>query len=319
MRNEKPSINISSFVENAPKKLQPEVLVGHECFKSRRITSARIQKLGLALAGFSHYIHEGRLQMVGQSEISYLNQLSIDKRIEAIKNLDLAKICCVLITKNLEPPKEFIEIAESFCLPVVRTPQVSSVAIGIVSKYLQEVLAPQITLHGVLIGMYGLGIYLQGESGIGKSECALDLITRGHRLISDDALIVKKIGDALEGMAPELTYEHLEIRGLGIINIRDLFGVSSVGKQINIDLCIELRRWDELKEIERLGLEIQEEEIFGVKIPKFILPVSSGRNISTLVETAVRLHLLRSAGYDAAQKLIEKHTEILKAVGSSID
>jgi HPr kinase/phosphorylase len=174
-------------------------------------------------------------------------------------------------------------------------------------------LAPQTMLHGVLLGMYGLGVFLQGESGIGKSECALDLITRGHHLISDDAVWVKKIGDKLEGRSPELTYEHLEIRGLGIINIRDLFGVSAVGKQIKIDLCIELKKWDELGEIERLGLETKETEIFGVRIPKFVLPVSSGRNVSTLVETAVRVHLLRATGYDAAQKLIKKHMEILSA------
>ncbi|HEX8249631.1 MAG TPA: HPr(Ser) kinase/phosphatase [Pyrinomonadaceae bacterium] len=312
-KNEKPSIDISEFVEKSPTQFQIEVLAGRQSLRSRRITSARIQKLGLALAGFSHYIHEGRVQIVGQSEISYLNQLAVEKRIEAIRNLDLKKICCVLLTKNLEPPREFLEIAEEFNLPVLRTAQVSSVAIGIVSDFLQEMLAPQTMLHGVLLGMYGLGVFLQGESGIGKSECALDLIVRGHHLISDDAVWVKKIGDKLEGAAPELTYEHLEIRGLGIINIRDLFGVSAIGKQKKIDLCIELKKWADLKEIERLGLETQEAEIFGVKLPKFVLPVSSGRNVSTLVETAVRVHLLRATGYDAAQKLIAKHTEILSA------
>jgi HPr kinase/phosphorylase len=310
-KNEKPSIDIEEFVNKSQAQIQIEVLAGHKYLKKRRVTSARIQKLGLALAGFSHYIHEGRVQIVGQSEISYLNQLETEKRIEAIRNLDLKKICCVLLTKNLEPPREFMEIAEETGLPVIRTPQVSSVAIGIVSNFLQEMLAPRTMLHGVMLGMYGLGVFLKGESGIGKSECALDLITRGHRLISDDAVWVKKIGEKLEGSAPELTYEHLEIRGLGIINIRDLFGVSSVGKQKKIDLCVELKRWDDLEEIERLGIETQEEEIFGVKIPKFVLPVSSGRNVSTLVETAVRLHLLRTNGYDAAQRLIEKHTRIL--------
>jgi HPr kinase/phosphorylase len=251
------------------------------------------------------------VQIVGQSEISYLNQLAVEKRIEAIRNLDLKKICCVLLTKNLEPPREFLEIAEESGLPVIRTPEVSSIAIGVVSNFLQEMLAPQTMLHGVLMGMYGMGVFLRGDSGIGKSECALDLIVSGHHLISDDVVRVKKIGDKLEGSSPELTYEHLEIRGLGIINIRDLFGVSAIGKQKKIDLCIELKKWDELEEIERLGIETQEEEIFGVMIPKFVLPVSSGRNVSTVVETAVRLHLLRTTGYDAAQKLIEKHTRIL--------
>jgi HPr kinase/phosphorylase len=312
-KSDKPGISVAEFVKKSPSQLQTEVLTGREQLGSRRITSARIQKLGLALAGFAHYIHKGRLQIVGQSEVSYLFQLAPEKRIEAINNLDLEKICCLLLTKNLELPEEFTRIAATVGLPILRTPQVSSNAIGIVSKFLQEALAPQITQHGVLLGMHGLGVYLRGESGIGKSECALDLIARGHRLISDDAVMIKKIGEELEGSSPELTYEHLEIRGLGIINIRDLFGVSAVGRQSRIDLCIELKKWNELKEIERLGLETQEEEIFGLKIPKFVLPVSSGRNVSTLVETAVRLHLLRTAGYDAAQKLVERHTKILSA------
>jgi Serine kinase of the HPr protein, regulates carbohydrate metabolism len=313
INKEMPSITIRDFVEKSPASLQIEVVAGSDFLSERKITSARIQKLGLALAGFAHYIHMGRVQIVGQSEISYLEQLPSEKRIEAIDNLDLEKICCVLLTKNLTPPVEFLEIAEKRKLPVLRTPQVSSTAIGAVSSFLQEILAPQTTLHAVLLGMYGLGVLIVGSSGIGKSECALDLIARGHQLVSDDAVIVKKIGETLEGYAPELTFEHLEIRGLGIINIRDLFGVSAVSNQKQIDLCIELKRWEELEEIERLGLESREEDIFGVMIPKFVLPVSSGRNLSTLVETAVRVHLLRMKGYDAAQRLIEKHTKILSA------
>jgi HPr kinase/phosphorylase len=159
--------------------------------------------------------------------------------------------------------------------------------------------------------MYGLGVLLLGNSGIGKSECALDLITRGHRLISDDTVIIKKIGKKLEGFAPELTAGHMEIRGLGIINIRDLFGVSAVEPNKKIDLCIELKSWTDVVEIERLGLETATQRILEIEIPKFVLPVSSGRNISTLVETAVRMYLLKSAGFDAAQKLIERHTAVV--------
>jgi HPr kinase/phosphorylase len=281
------------------------------CNSKKFITSSRIQKLGLALAGFAHYIHEGRIQIVGQSEISYLKQLSKEDRVKAIRNLDLEKISCILITKKLELPEEFISITEKAKVPVLRTPKVSSLAIGIVSDFLQKALAPQMTIHAVLLGMYGLGVLIKGKSGIGKSECALDLIARGHQLISDDVVIIKRIGDILEGSATELTFEHLEIRGLGIINIRDLFGVSAVSKQKNIDLCIELRDWQEVEEVERLGLETQEEKFFGVSIPKFLLPVSPGRNLSTLVETAVKIHLLKSKGYNPAEELIKKHSEKL--------
>ena len=289
-----------------------QMVAGEKGLSLREIVSPRIQKLGLALAGFAHYIHAGRLQIVGQSEISYLQQLLPAERVEALNNLDLDKICCILITKNLELPDELETIAEEKNLPILRTPQISSTAINTVSKFLEDILAPEISFHGVLMGMYGLGVLITGESGIGKSECGLDLISRGHRLIADDTVIIKKIGEKLQGSAPELTAEYLEIRGLGIINIRDLFGVSSVGKRKHIDLCIELIKWNETVEIERLGLEKKEERIFDIPVAKFILPVSSGRNISTLVETAVRIYLLRTAGFDAAQKLIEKHTSLIK-------
>ena len=309
--NEDSFITIEDFVASAPEELNLTVLTGAGGVKERIITSPRIQKLGLALAGFTHYIHQGRVQLVGQSEILYLKQLSKENRLDAINNLSLDKISCILITKNLDAPEELVDIAEKINLPVLKTSTVSSTAIGAVSNFLQEKLAPSTSLHSVLLGMYGLGVLLLGKSGIGKSECALDLITRGHRLISDDLVIVKRIGKKLEGYAPELTAGHMEIRGLGIINIRDLFGVSSVEPNKRIDLCIELKEWTVSEDIERLGLETKVEEVLEIKIPKFILPVSSGRNISTLVETAVRMYLLKSAGFDAAQKLIEKHTAVV--------
>lgn len=311
---ENPKVTIADFVKNAPAAMQVELLTGTNNTAERELNSPRIQKLGLALAGFSHYIHAGRVQIVGRSEILYLNQLNGAERIAAIRNLNLEKISCVLITNNLTPPAEFIEIANEIGLPILRTPIVSSSAIEIITKYLLDVLAPQQNIHGVLVGIFGIGVLLLGESGIGKSECALDLITRGHNLISDDVIIVKRIGDKLQGTSPDLTHEHLELRGLGIINIRELFGVSAIGKQKKqIDLCIELKKWNDAGNIERLGLESDEENIFDVKIPKFILPVSSGRNLSTLVETAVRIHLSKISGFDAARELIEKHTKLLAA------
>ena len=306
-----PQITVQEFVENAPAELEIKVLAGESSIAKRTITSERIQKLGLALAGFAHYIHRGRIQIVGQSEILYLSQLSPEKKIEALNHLDFDKISCILISKNLEPLAELKKAAIENEIPILQTPLVSSKTISLVTNYLQEKLAPQITLHGVLLGIYNIGVLILGESGIGKSECALDLITRGHILVSDDAVLIKKVGMRLEGESPELTHEHLEIRGLGIINIRDLFGVSAVGKCKQIELCIKLKKWGEVENIERIGLDIQQEEIFGVKIPKVVLPVSSGRNLSTLVETAVRVHLLRRQGFDAAQKLIEKHTALV--------
>jgi len=308
MLKDNPQITIAAFIEKTFKDLNLKVLAGNSGLLNKRITSTRIQKLGLALAGFAHYIHDGRIQIVGQSEISYLFQLESEKRIEAINHLDLEKITCILITKNLEPPKELLEIAENRGLPILQTPLVSSKAITIISTFLEEILAPHITIHGVLMSLYGIGVLILGESGIGKSECALDLITRGHRLISDDSVVIKKIGEKLYGTAHELTFEYLEIRGLGIINIREIFGVSAIGKVKQIELIIEFERWNSMKEIDRLGLETQVTEILGVQIKKFVLPVSAGRNLSTLVETAVRVHLVETSGVNSAQKMIERHS-----------
>jgi HPr kinase/phosphorylase len=306
-------ITVSEFAANSRAGLDLTVLAGKSGLETREISSSRIQKLGLALAGFTHYIHEGRIQIVGQSEIGYLNQLESKERVEAIRNLDLQKISCILVTKSLIPPVELIQIADQESLPVLCTKHISSNAISEVTRFLQDVLAPRITLHGVMMGIYGIGVLIIGESGIGKSECALDLITRGHLLISDDSVVIKKIEGRLEATSPEITREHLEIRGLGILNVRDLFGVSSVSYNKNIELIIEFKQWNDSEDIERLGMEIKEEDFLGVGIKKFTLPVSVGRNLSTLVETAIRLYLTNTSGVSAAQKLFEKHSEMLRA------
>jgi HPr kinase/phosphorylase len=308
-----PTITVSEFLSHAPPHLELRVLAGREGIATRQLTVARIQKLGLALAGFAYYIHPGRLQIVGQSEIWYLGQLEARKRREAIDNLALEKISCVLVTKGLEPPLELIEAAQAAGLPLLSTPVVSSVAIDNVTQCLQELLAPLVVRHGVLIDIYGLGVLIEGASGIGKSECALDLIARGHRLVSDDVVEVRRItADRLSGTAPELLREHLEIRGLGIINIRDLFGVSSISAAKNIDLSILLERWDEAHEVDRLGIDAQAIDILGVNVPQVLIPVSPGRNLSTLVETAVRVQLLRVRGYNAAQDFVARHAKMIE-------
>jgi HPr kinase/phosphorylase len=307
-----PTITVSEFLAQAPPRLALRLLAGAAGMNTRRITVARIQKLGLALAGFSRSIHPGRLQIVGQTEIWYLDQLEPERRSEAIRRLAVDDISCALVTKGLVPPPEFLAVAEASGMPVLQTPLVSSVAIAVVTDFLQEVLAPHDVRHGVLLDLYGLGVLIEGRSGIGKSECALDLIARGHRLVSDDVVEVRRIGpDRLVGSAPELLREHLEIRGLGIINIRDLFGVSSISGPKTIGLSIKLTRWDEAGEVDRLGIDARAVEILGVSVPHVLIPVSPGRNLSTLVETAVRVHLLRLRGYDAAKTFVARHTALV--------
>jgi HPr kinase/phosphorylase len=313
---EHPTITISEFVALAPARLEIELLAGHYGASTRRLTAPRIQKLGLALAGFTRYIHSGRLQIVGQSEIRFLGELAPDKRADAIDNLDPANISCILVTKNLEPPAELIKACDASSLPLLRTPLLSSEAIEIVTPFLQQILAPVAMRHGVLLDVYGLGVLLEGASGIGKSECALDLITRGHRLVSDDVVEVRSMSaERLVGSAPELLREHLEIRGLGIINIRDLFGVSSITNAKAVDLSIRLERWEDAIGVDRLGIDMQTVKILGVTVPQVILPVSPGRNLATLVETAVRVQLMRIRGYDAAQTFVTRHLEMLVEKG----
>jgi HPr kinase/phosphorylase len=309
---EQPSITVGAFVAGAPTELRLSFLAGARGAESRSLNTPRIQKLGLALAGFTHYMHEGRVQIVGQSELQFLGQLSPENRREAINNLELNKISCILVTKNLTPPAELSEAAEVFALPLIQTPLVSSIAITAITEYLEDALAPREVRHGVLLDMYGLGVLVEGRSGVGKSECALDLIMRGHQLVADDIVEVRRTRPGqLVGSTPDLLREHIEIRGLGILNIRELFGASAVGGPKQIDLDIMLQRWEEATEVERLGLDARTVEVLGVAVPHFVLPVSPGRNVATLVETAVRVHLLRLRGYNAARRLVARHEELL--------
>lgn len=309
----RPSITVSDFVAHAPTRLGLEFLAGARGAGARLLDTPRIQKLGLALAGFAHYVHAGRVQVVGQSEIGFLAELSPERRREAVASLEFDKISCVLVTKGLTPPAELVAACDEAALPLVRTPLVSSLAINAVDEYLHEALAPRETRHGVLLDLYGLGVLIEGKSGVGKSECALDLVVRGHRLVSDDVIEVRRTGpEQLTGSAPELLRELMEIRGLGILNIRDLFGVSSVSGPKRIGLTIRLERWEETEEVDRLGLDARTVDILGVAVPYFLLPVSPGRNLSTLVETAVRVHLLRVRGQNAASDFASRHAEIIE-------
>jgi HPr kinase/phosphorylase len=311
------TVTVEEFFAHAPPRLELRMLAGADGLRERRLTVARVHKLGLAFAGFTNYIRPGRIQIIGQSEIWYLKQLPPAQQSAVIAGLPLAEISCVLITRGLEAPPELLAAAERVNLPVMQTPAVSSTAIGLLSDLLEELLAPYDIRHGVLLDLYGLGVLLEGRSGIGKSECALDLIARGHRLVSDDVVEVRRIGlDRLLGSAPPLLREHLEIRGLGILNIRDLFGVSAIGGPLDVGLSIKLARWDEAGEVDRLGLDGQTTEILGVAVPHVLLPVSPGRNLSTLVETAVRVHLLRLRGYDAARQFVARQGELLLRSGA---
>ena len=270
----------------------------------RRITLPYVQKTGLALSGFDEYLRAGRVLIFGESEIRFLERMEPDTRALALRRLFLRDFPCVMITMGLDGPAELALESERAGVPLLRTALTTPVAIARLTTLLEDRLAPRETRHGVLMDILGLGVFLTGESGIGKSECALDLVVRGHRLVADDTVEVRCRGEALLiGTCPELTRNHVEIRGLGLVNVTDLFGVSASRSSKRVELVVHLERWEPGREYERLGLDPTTIEILGVSIPLVTMPVAPGRNVAMLVEVAARNQLLRSRGRHAAQLL----------------
>nr|WP_300741214.1 HPr(Ser) kinase/phosphatase [Trichlorobacter sp.] len=276
-----------------------------------RVSSSRIQKPGLALTGYTQHLHPARIQVLGNTEISYLYQLTDERLRDNTQALCAFSISCFVVTKGLTPPASFLEITEQHGIPVLVSPHQSSTFISLITKFLEEQLLPTTHLHGVLVDVLGVGILLTGKSGIGKSECALDLVIRGHRLVADDMVFIrKKMPASLVGQ-PEQQIQHLmEIRGLGIINIKDLYGVSSIREKKIIDLVLELMEWDPAQEYDRLGIDDRTTTIMGVDLPHLTIPVRPGRNLGSIIEVAARNFLLKGMGYHSAkdfqQRLLDR-------------
>jgi len=300
-----PRIRVRDLLLGEARHIALEALAGRAGL-DKELTVPRIQKPGLALAGFIEYIHPGRVQILGQSEITFLKEQPSERRRAVLHDVCATGVTCFVITKSLEPPAELVAAVDEYAIPLLRTRLVSSATIDALERFLEERLAPRITLHGVLLDIYGVGVLLLGDSGVGKSECALDLIVRGHRLVSDDIVEIKRKGNVLNGSGPELTRYHMEIRGLGIINIKDLFGVAAVRYLKDVDMVVKLDPWQEGKEYERLGLDQPTWEILGVSVPYIEMPVAPGRHLSVLVEVAARNHLLKTKGYDPARELASR-------------
>lgn len=273
----------------------------------RKITGPRIQKPGFAFSGNVEYTHPGRVQILGYSEISFLTSLSADERrlrLETFLKLDL---CCLIITGGQKPPDELVSLAEQTGTPLLQTPLRSSSCIDRVTSMLESKLAPKITIHGDFLEVVGIGVLILGESGIGKSECALELISRGQRLIADDVVEITQGGhETLIGSGPELTRYHMEIRGLGLINIKDLFGISAIRHSKPVELVVMLEHWDSDKELDRLGLHDSKMKILELEVPVVKMPVAPGRNLAILVEVAARNHILKLKGQHAARDLVMK-------------
>jgi HPr kinase/phosphorylase len=273
----------------------------------RRISLPYVQKTGLALAGYDEYLRAGRVLIFGESEVRFLERLANAERTHNLRRLFARDLPCVMITMGLDATPELAAEAERAGVPLLRTALATPVAIARLTTLLEDQMAPREIRHGVLLDILGLGVLITGESGIGKSECALDLVGRGHRLVADDTVEIRCRGEAiLIGTCPELTRHHVEIRGLGLVNVTDLFGVSSTRSSKRVELVVHLERWDEGREYDRLGLDVSTIDILGIAVPLVVMPVAPGRNVAMLVEVAARNQLLRARGRHAARELADR-------------
>jgi HPr kinase/phosphorylase len=278
----------------------------------RRITNPHPQKTGLALSGFDQYLREGRVLVLGESEVRFLESLSSEARGGIARRVFSHNIPCLVITAGLHPPRELYDEADLANLPLMRARAATPLVMARLSAALDIYLAPRTIVHGVLMDIIGLGVLIVGESGIGKSECALDLVVRGHRLVADDAVELRARAEAfLIGTCPELTRHHMEIRGLGLINVQDLFGVASTRRSKRVELVVQLERWDPTREYDRLGIDETHYETLGVRVPMIRMPVAPGRNLAILVEVAARNQLLRYGGHNSARRLADRLDERL--------
>jgi len=310
-------ISVKDFVDRGRSHFEISLVSAETGLDKYFLDSPRVQKLGLALSGFADKIHQGRIQIFGNSERSYLKRLSATEVTAAYDRLDRTNISCILVTAGVEPSDELTAFTDRHNIPLLKTNIPSSEAISSIADVLSAALAPTVTTHGVLMEVFGIGVLLIGESGVGKSECALDLIGRGHRLISDDMVVLRSIGDKIFGESPELTRDHLEIRGLGIINARELFGVSALAGTAEVSLCIEFAGIDETVGTDRLGLEAGSYNKIDPAIPMYTIPVSPGRNLATLAEAAVRVFVSRRSGTGLIDELLDRYASAISKAAKS--
>ena len=300
---------MSVTVETLIKDFDLEVLVEGE--KGVEITVNDINRPGLQLAGFYNYFAPERLQVVGKAEWSFIGDMSRELRRKRVDKYFSFNSQCVVITRGLEPHEEFIRAAKKNKTWLLRTTSVTTSFISKMTIYLSDKFAPQTRLHGVLVDVYGIGILITGESGIGKSETALELIKRGHRLVTDDAVDIKEIDGELIGTSPRITIGMLEVRGIGIIDVTSLYGLSSVQESKDINLVIHFEHWKDNGDYDRLGINQDTQEILGVKVRKLKVPVRPGRNIAVIIEAAAVNYRHSLMSDISAVDIIERRMENL--------
>ena len=272
------------------------------------LSSMSVERPGLQLAGgFFNYFDPRRVIMLGLSEYEYLRTFTPEERKAKISSLlEHGELPCIILSRDLPALPELVETAKQFSCPIFRSPKVTTDLMSDLYIYLNRLLAPSVTEHGVLMEVFGVGILLTGKSGVGKSETAMELIKRGHRLIADDNVIIKEIANELYGTAPDIIRYFMELRGIGIINVKSMYGSGSVLDEKKIQLIIQLENWQQGKEYDRIGDEMTTASYFGINVPKLTIPVSPGRNLAIIIEVAARNFRLKSMGYDASEELITR-------------
>lgn len=282
---------------------------------TREVRDPDISSPGLALAGYTQRFPSGRMQVFGETEMTYLRSLGPEAAQERLEELFGFEVPAVFVTKGQQVPDAFLELARDHGVPVLRSTLTTKLFYRRIKPYLEQALAPTTTMHGSLADVYGVGLLFVGKSGIGKSECVLDLVERGHRLVADDLVIASRRGnDILIGRSHDLQRHHMEIRGIGIIDVRALFGIRAIRQQKRIEVVVQLEHWDDTQEYDRTGLEQEEIEVLDVMLPKVTVPLNPGKNITVISEVVAMNHLLKYAGVDSAFQFSEALRNAMRPV-----
>ncbi len=284
-----------------------EIVLDTKSEEDIEVVATDVNRPGLQIVGFFDYFDANRIQIIGRVETTYLQNMTSTERYESLDKLFSKKFPALIITRALEVFPEMIDLAKKYDVPILRTNQPTSGFMSSLIFYLNNELAPRITRHGVLVEVYGEGVLIFGESGVGKSEAAIELVKRGHRLVADDAVEIKKISDnTLSGSAPEIIRHFIEIRGIGIIDVKQIFGMGAVKDSEKIDLIVHLELWRKDKQYDRLGLESKYTNLLDVDVPSLTIPVKPGRNLAIIIEIASMNNRQKKMGYNAAEALNQK-------------
>ena len=307
-----PTVGLTALVE----KLKLENLTPDVDMSGIMITTPNINRPALQLAGYFDHFASDRVQIIGYVEYTYLKHLSVEERLPVYEKFLSSDIPCVIFSSRTEPDEEFLQLAIKYKKPLLASVQETSPFMAEIIRALSTMLAPCISIHGVLVDVYGEGVLLMGESGVGKSEAALELVKRGHRLVTDDVVEIRKVDEeTLIGRSPAITRHFIELRGIVIVDVKELFGVSSIRESKQIDMVMRLEDWDKDKEYDRLGLTEEYTEFLGTKVVCHTLPIRPGRNLAVIVETAAANNRQKKLGYNAAQELYRRVQESISGKG----